>query len=239
MPDVLSVATPIDELPITRTDTNLTASSNETSVLVTHIEEMKLDSSNASTTRSYTTIPIDEGSSGFSGYLEPDDVLTQHITVSTLPFGQFVKTAVFHKDVPLHLCCTSLKVCFGISTKFLDSAGRPKLNIVVEVPEKLCEVLEKCDDLALRMSLEAGSISQWRPLVKKNGYVNLPTVRLQYVFISTILVFLELDFTKMLHTELNSYITRAEQQTRIMELMLVEVLNCKPKQIQVNKHIMK
>jgi hypothetical protein len=183
LPDVLSVATPIDELPITRTGTDLTASPNEPSVLVTHIEEMKLDNSNAGITTSYTTIPITEGSSGFSGYLEPDDILTQHITVSTLPFGQFVKTSVFHKDVPLHLCCTSLKVCFGISTKFLDSAGRPKLNIVVEIPENLCKILEKCDEMALKMSLEAGSISQWRPLVKKNGYVNLPTVRVQYVFI--------------------------------------------------------
>jgi hypothetical protein len=181
LPGVLSVATPIDELPITRTDTDPTASPNETSVLVTHIEEMKLDNSNAGTTPSYTTIPIGEGSSGFSGYLEPDDILTQHITVSNLPFGQFVKTAVFYKDVPLHLCCTSLEVCFGISTKFLDSAGRPKLNIVVEIPENLCKVLEKCDEMA-KMSLEAGSISQWRPLVKKNGYINLPTVRLQYVF---------------------------------------------------------
>ncbi|KAJ4750589.1 hypothetical protein LUZ62_084994 [Rhynchospora pubera] len=178
LPDVLSVATPLDELPITRTNTNIASPSNETSLLVAHIEEMKLDSSNARTAQSYTIIPIDEGSSGFSGYLEPDEVLTHQIKVSPLPFGQFAKTAVFHKDVPLHLCCTSMKICFGVSTKFLDSAGRPKLNVVVEVPEKLCKVLEQCDEMALKMSMESGSISQWRPLVKKDGYVNQPTVRL-------------------------------------------------------------
>jgi DNA polymerase III epsilon subunit-like protein len=180
LPDVLSAATPIDELPITRIDTDITTSSNETSILVSHIEEMKLDSSNAGTTPSpsYTIVPITEGSSGFSGYLEPEEVMTQHITVSSLPFGQFAKTAVYHKDVPLHLCCANLNVCFGVSTKFLDNAGRPKLNIVVEIPENLCKVLDKCDEVAHKMSQEAGSISQWRPLVKKDGYVNLPTVRL-------------------------------------------------------------
>jgi hypothetical protein len=71
-----------------------------------------------------------------------------------------------------------LKVQFGVSTKFLDNAGRPKLNIVVDIPEDLSEVLEFCDNLAQRTSQESGSTSEWRPLTKKYGYVNRPTVRL-------------------------------------------------------------
>ncbi|XP_078170155.1 protein NEN1-like [Carex rostrata] len=178
LPDLLSTATSIDESRITRNDTDIVASSNDYSILVTRIEEMKLDNLNAGTTPSYTATPINESSSDFSGYLEPEKVLTQHITVSTLHFG---KTVVFLKDVPLHLCCANLNVCFGVNAKYLDNNGRPKLNIVVQVPKNLCKLLNKCDEVTRKMSLEAGSISQWRYLVKKNGWFNLPTIRLHMV----------------------------------------------------------
>ncbi|OEL28981.1 Protein NEN1 [Dichanthelium oligosanthes] len=137
--------------------------------LVPHIEEMKLD----------TTTQMDASSSGYSEFLELDDISTECIKISVAPLHQFGwRSAIQHKDSPLQLCCAGLKVQFGVSTKFLDNAGRPKLNIVVDIPENLSKVLEFCDDLARRSSQESGSTSEWRPMVKKYGYVNRPTVRL-------------------------------------------------------------
>ncbi|CAN6324019.1 unnamed protein product [Urochloa humidicola] len=145
------------------------STSRESVELVSHIEEMKLDS----------TTQMDASSSGHSGFLEPDDISTEYIKISVAPLHQFGRrSSIQHKDSPLQLCSAGLKVQFGVSTKFLDNAGRPKLNIVVDIPENLSKVLEFCDDLARRSSQESGSTSEWRPLVKKYGYVNRPTVRL-------------------------------------------------------------
>ncbi|CAD6212557.1 unnamed protein product [Miscanthus lutarioriparius] len=142
-------------------------STNRESVeLVSHIEEMKLD----------TTTHMDASSSGYSGFLEPDDVSIECIEISVAPLHQW--SSIQHRDCPLQLCCAGLKVQFGVSTKFLDNAGRPKMSIVVEIPESLSKVLEFCDDLARKLSQESGSSSEWRPLIKKYGYVNRPTVRL-------------------------------------------------------------
>ncbi|XP_066385487.1 protein NEN1-like [Miscanthus floridulus] len=145
-------------------------STNRESVeLVSHIEEMKLD----------TTTHMDASSSGYSGFLEPDDVSIECIEISVAPLHQFgQRSSIQHRDCPLQLCCAVLKVQFGVSTKFLDNAGRPKMSIVVEIPESLSKVLEFCDDLARKLSQESGSSSEWRPLIKKYGYVNRPTVRL-------------------------------------------------------------
>ncbi|CAL4924864.1 unnamed protein product [Urochloa decumbens] len=145
------------------------STSRESVELVSHIEEMKLDS----------TTQMDASSSGYSTFLEPDDISTEYIKISVAPLHQFGRrSSIQHKDRPLQLCSAGLKVQFGVSTKFLDNAGRPKLNIVVDIPENLSKVLEFCDDLARRSSQESGSTSEWRPLVKKYGYVNRPTVRL-------------------------------------------------------------
>ncbi|XP_062201363.1 protein NEN1-like [Phragmites australis] len=142
---------------------------SESVELLSHIEEMKLDA----------TTQMDASSSGYSGFVEPDDVSTEFIKISVAPLHQFGRrTSIQHKDTPLQLCCAGLKVQFGVSTKFLDNAGRPKLNIVVEIPENLSKLLEFCDDLARRSSQESGSTSEWRPLIKKYGYVNRPTVRI-------------------------------------------------------------
>uniref|UniRef100_A0ACD5TYR4 Uncharacterized protein n=1 Tax=Avena sativa TaxID=4498 RepID=A0ACD5TYR4_AVESA len=144
------------------------AMNRDPSELISHIEEMKLDA----------TMHMDSSSSVFSGFLEPDDVSTECIKISVTPSYHTQRTSIKHKDSPLHLCCAGLKVQFGVSTKFLDNAGRPKLNIVVDIPEDLSEVLEFCDNLPQRSLQESGSASEWRPLMKKYGYVNRPTVRL-------------------------------------------------------------
>lgn len=144
------------------------STSRESVELVSSIKEMKLDA----------ITHMDASSSG-SGFLEPDDVSTESIKISIAPLHQFGgRSSIQHKESPLQLCCPGLKVQFGVSTKFLDNAGRPKLSIVVEIPENLNKVLEFCDDLARRLSLESGSSSEWRPLIKKYGHVNRPTVRL-------------------------------------------------------------
>uniref|UniRef100_A0ACD5TY38 Uncharacterized protein n=1 Tax=Avena sativa TaxID=4498 RepID=A0ACD5TY38_AVESA len=144
------------------------ATNRDPTELISHIEEMKLDA----------TMQMDASSSVFSGFLEPADVSTDCIKISVTPSYHTQRTFIKHKDSPLHLCCAGLKVHFGVSTKFLDNAGRPKLNIVVDIPEDLSEVLEFCDNLAQRSLQESGSASEWRPLMKKYGYVNRPTVRL-------------------------------------------------------------
>jgi hypothetical protein len=122
---------------------------------------------------------MDVSSSGYSGFLEPNNVSTECIKISVSPSYCTQRTFIKHRDSPLHLFCAGLKVQFGVSTKFLDNAGRPKLNIVVDIPEDLREVLEFCDNLAQGPSHESGSTSEWRPLIKKYGYVNRPTVRLK------------------------------------------------------------
>ncbi|CAM0958612.1 unnamed protein product [Alopecurus aequalis] len=137
------------------------AASRDPSELISHIKEMKLMSS-----------------SGYSGFLEPEDVSTECIKISVAPSYHTQRTFIKHKDSPLDLCCAGLKVQFGVSTKFLDNAGQPKLSIAVDIPEDLSEVLEFCDKLAQRSLQESGSTSEWRPLIKKYGYLNHPTVRL-------------------------------------------------------------
>jgi hypothetical protein len=144
--------------------------SMESVELVSHIGEMKLDA----------TMQMSASSSSSSGFVEPDDVLTESIKISVAPLHHFGRrTSILHKNAPLQLCCAGLKVQFGVNTKFLDNAGRPKLSIVVEIPENLSKVLEFCDDLARRSSQESDTTSEWRPLIKKYGYVNRPTIRLK------------------------------------------------------------
>ncbi|KAF0926041.1 hypothetical protein E2562_020723 [Oryza meyeriana var. granulata] len=145
------------------------ATNKEPIELISNIEEMMLDASPQ----------MDASSSGFSGFLEPDDVSTESIQISFPSSYRLTrKSFIKHKGSPLQLCCTGLRVQFGVNTKFLDSAGRPKLNILVDIPENLSKVLEFCDGIAQRSSQDSGSTSEWRPLIKKYGYVNRPTVRL-------------------------------------------------------------
>lgn len=174
---------------ISRVDNAIQAGGNQQSIdpatnkepieLISNIEEMTLGSG----------IQIDASSSGFSGFLEPDDVSTESIQISVPSSYRLTrKTSIKHKGSPIQLCCAGLRIQFGVSTKFLDSAGRPKLNILVDIPENLSKILEFCDGIAQKSSQDSGSTSEWRPLIKKYGYVNCPTVRLQWV-ISFSLIF--------------------------------------------------
>lgn len=121
------------------------------------------------------------GSSGYPAFLEPDAVNIPSISVSLAPLYHGIqRIQVTHRDVLLQLCCTRLKVRFGVSTKFVDYAGRPRLSFVVDATPNLCRVLDACDGLAQKLSVDSGSSSEWRPIVtRKGGFMNLPTVRFQ------------------------------------------------------------
>ncbi|KAK6123047.1 hypothetical protein DH2020_043199 [Rehmannia glutinosa] len=117
---------------------------------------------------------------GSNDFLDPDDISIPSISVTLVPFYRGTqKIQILHQNSPLQLQCVSLKVRFGISTKFVDHAGRPRLNFVVDAPPILCKILETTDSLAKKLSTDSGSSSEWRPVViRKRGFFNSPTLRL-------------------------------------------------------------
>ncbi|CAL5444925.1 hypothetical protein CsSME_00053664 [Camellia sinensis var. sinensis] len=142
------------------------------------VEAMDEESGSGPPESSTATKP--DFSSGYADFLEPDKVSIPSINVSLAPFYHGThRIQMLHKDNTLQLCCTHLKVRFGISTKFVDSSGRPRLSFVVGATPSLCQVLDACDGLAHRLSMDSGSSSEWRPVVsRKGGFSNSPTVRL-------------------------------------------------------------
>ncbi|XP_007037426.2 PREDICTED: protein NEN1 isoform X2 [Theobroma cacao] len=120
------------------------------------------------------------GCSGYAGFLEPDEVSVTSISASLTPYYRGTdRIKLLHEDVVLQLFCSRLRVRFGISKKFVDQAGRPRLSIMVNVSPSLCRVLDACDAVAKKRFEDCGSSSEWRPVVnRKDGYVNYPTVRL-------------------------------------------------------------
>ncbi|CAK9330108.1 unnamed protein product [Citrullus colocynthis] len=140
---------------------------------------MEEDQASSSTEAS----PSEDTSTSFNAtteFLEPDQVSVSFITASFVPFFRgSQRIQLLHKDDCLQLLCNNLRVRFGISTKFTDYAGRPRLSFVVDVPPSLCMVLEASDGVAQRLFSDSGSGSEWRPVVmRKNGYFNYPTMRL-------------------------------------------------------------
>lgn len=113
--------------------------------------------------------------------LEPDEICIPSIDASVVPFFRgSQRIELLHKGFPFQLHFTGLKVRFGISTRFSDLAGRPKLSFVVDASPSLCKVLDACDNVAQKLSLDSGSSSDWRPVViRKDGFFNYPTIRLQ------------------------------------------------------------
>ncbi|TVU31011.1 hypothetical protein EJB05_22673, partial [Eragrostis curvula] len=148
--------------------------------LVCDVAEMQLDAA----------MQKDASSSGYSGFLEPGDVSIECIKISVALLHQFGRptTQILHKSTPLQLSCTGLEVRFGVNPKFLDNAGRPKLNIKVVIPENLRKVLEFCDDLAKKSSPEACGTSEWIPLIKMDANAKHQTVRLKLVPFSFIAI---------------------------------------------------
>ncbi|XP_023763677.1 protein NEN1 [Lactuca sativa] len=113
-------------------------------------------------------------------FLDPDQVSIPSVTISLVPFFRGPqKIQILHRNTQLQIRCNALKIRFGISTKFVDQAGRPRLSFVVDAPPNLCGVLDACDNIAKRF-VDSDSNSEWRPVVsRKPGFYNSPTVRLQ------------------------------------------------------------
>ncbi|KAI7745204.1 hypothetical protein M8C21_016625 [Ambrosia artemisiifolia] len=134
-------------------------------------EAMEEESSAATTSNTITE------STEFVGL---DDVSIPSVTVTTAPFFRGPrKMQILHRDAPLQIRCDALKVRFGLSTRFVDHAGRPRLSFVVDASPNLCSVLDACDDVAKRF-VDSDSSSEWRPVVsRKLGFYNTPTIRLQ------------------------------------------------------------
>lgn len=113
--------------------------------------------------------------------LEPQQICIPSIDASIVPslYGS-QRIELLHEGFLFQLHSPGLKVRFGISTKFVDNAGRPKLNFVVDPSPSLCNVLEACDSVARKLSMDSGSMSDWMPVViRKDGFFNYPTIRLQ------------------------------------------------------------
>ncbi|KAJ6840034.1 protein NEN1-like [Iris pallida] len=126
-----------------------------------------------------TTTSASEGSSGYAGFLEPGEVLVDSLSVcQVVDYHRGSMTLLHHRNAPLQICCQGLRVQFGISAKYADYAGRPKLNIVVNFPASLCEILDACDRLVQKSGVDSGSRSEWRPTIMKNKYSNSSSIRL-------------------------------------------------------------
>ncbi|XP_057420336.1 protein NEN2 [Lotus japonicus] len=123
---------------------------------------------------------VNQASSSSTAVLELDEISIPAIDASLVPsFLGSQRIELHHNGFSFQLHCTGLKVRFGISTKFVDSAGRPRLNFVVDASPSLCDVLDACDRVAQKLSSDSGSSSDWRPVViRKEGFFNYPTIRL-------------------------------------------------------------
>ncbi|XP_010471528.1 PREDICTED: protein NEN3-like [Camelina sativa] len=122
-------------------------------------------------------------------------------SIIAIPFYRgSLRMKLFHNDSPLHLCWYSLKIRFGISRKFVDHAGHPKMNIVVDIPPDLCKILDASDAAAHNLLIDSSTSSDWRPTVmRKEGFTNYPTARLQ------------------IRSESNAYDTRCESGTHVYQ----------------------
>ena len=131
---------------------------------------------------SVSSTPSDGECNGSSAeFLDPNEVSIPSISASLVTLYRGTqKIKLLHNDNTLQLQCTRLKVRFGISTKFVDHAGRPRLNFVVDANPSLCRVLDSCGGITQKLSLDSGSGSEWRPVVtRRSGFFNYPTVRIQ------------------------------------------------------------
>ncbi|KAG8379219.1 hypothetical protein BUALT_Bualt07G0065800 [Buddleja alternifolia] len=143
-------------------------------------EPLPEDNMEEEKTDSLTSVGF-EDPHGYNDFVEADDISIPSIFVTLAPFFRGTqKIHILHQNLPLQLRCRSLKVRFGISTKYVDHAGRPRLSFVVDPSQSLCRILDMTDSLAQKLSVESGSSSEWRPVLnRKPGFFNFPTIRLQ------------------------------------------------------------
>lgn len=126
---------------------------------------------------------VSEKTSDHEGFLAPDAISLPNIKAILVPFyhgSQIMKLKLLHGDSPLQLYCSCLKIRFGVNGKFLDNAGRRRLNFVVDLYPSLCSILEACDSNTQKLSVDSGSTSEWNPIVNPTkGFINYPNARIQ------------------------------------------------------------
>ncbi|CAH8280439.1 unnamed protein product [Arabidopsis lyrata] len=123
-----------------------------------------------------------EGTCDQEGFLELDKMSISSIRATHVPLydgSQTMKVQLCLGDRPLQLHCPHLRVRFGINGKFMDKAGRRRLNFVVDLYPSLCNVLQECDNAAQTISVDSGSDSDWNPaVIPMKGFLNCPTARI-------------------------------------------------------------
>ncbi|GJS99922.1 NEN1-like protein [Tanacetum coccineum] len=143
------------------------------------METENLQSNEAMIAESSTTT-LSDAFSNHSEFVEPDAVFMPLITVNVAPFFHgSPKLQILYRNIPMQIRCDGMRVRFGLSTQFVDHAGRPRLSFVVDVnSSNLCNILDACDNIAKRF-VGSDSNSEWRPVVtRKPGFYNSPTIRL-------------------------------------------------------------
>lgn len=112
-------------------------------------------------------------------FLEP-----HHISISSLrtiyepsQWGT-QKMMLLHKDLPFRMRSSNMILRYGISRKFFDPTGKPRLSFVVEPSSEICNILKVCDVLAQKSFSSFNDKSEWRPLVKYGLGNAIPAVRI-------------------------------------------------------------
>ncbi|KAJ9567402.1 LOW QUALITY PROTEIN: hypothetical protein OSB04_003368 [Centaurea solstitialis] len=172
-----SVVTPGEQVP-TPVDTGSARSDPfQMGHFVDEMESESLQSNEAMVAESSTTTPSDAVSNR-TEFIEPDEVSIASITAAVVPFfNGYQKIQMLHRDIPMQIRCDGMMVRFGLSTKYVDHAGRARLSFVVDGnSSNLCGVLDACDDIAKRF-VDSDSNSEWRPVVsRKPGFYDSPTL---------------------------------------------------------------
>lgn len=134
----------------------------------------------ASDSRDSSASTATGGYIGCSDFLEPNKISISSVSLILSPlYCGTQKIQILHNSAELQVFSRCLKVRFGMSTRFVDYAGRPRLSFVVDASSELCQLLDAIDKLAQKLTEDTGSMSEWRPVVnRKPGFMNSPTIRL-------------------------------------------------------------
>lgn len=152
------------------------------------VDKMESESpqSNEAMMEESSTTTLSNAFTNHSDFVSPDEVSMASITVTISPFFHGPqRIQILHKNIPFHIRCDGMRIRFGLSTQFVDHAGRPRLSFVVDANNSnLCAILDACDNITKRF-VDSDSNSEWRPVVsRKPGFYNSPTIRLHLPTVS-------------------------------------------------------
>lgn len=107
-------------------------------------------------------------------FLEPHEISTSSLRITFVPSQWGTKKmTLLHKDLLFRMRSSNMMIRYGISKKFFDPTGKPRLSLVVQPSLEACNILEHCDNLAQNSFSGCNDKSEWRPLVTmKHGLGN-------------------------------------------------------------------